>query len=523
MSVTLRDCLALGPLDKAEVVAGNDYLNAAVKTVSVLESSKESYIKQFAVGDEQLMLATFADIKDDEAAQKKAIKALAAAGNVGLILYHGDKTLPKVSEEVIETAEDVGLPLIVLPGDEIRTGDLIREITEGILWGDTEKRGDDLINNTIYHLLNFEKYSSFPAAIKGAALANDFQVILLSENFNPIFQVETRYRTTIDEAIKLGKERAVDKQDQVYTLINVNGVITYWGPVTIQGERYFMFIVDNEDLYTAAEITKLAEIIELAMGMWKYTPQRDVRTEFIQALRRGNASLARSLQDEVGIDPDEIISTFFAVEHEKEGAKKLTRALDSIKSLNTIYLSEGDQTYGIVLADEDDKDAASECIRVYDSFKGKSGLTLHHMTGPRGLEGAADAFALIGETGPFAKSIFPYKSVFTKYEMALISNCLHLQLQGGTVRKNYLDFFEPFNRLGDLKRSQLMETLETFVLDAGMNNAKTAGYMDIHANTVQYRLRKIDDLMGAEITGNRVIPGLTMALALLRLERVVNQ
>ena len=45
--------------------------------------------------------------------------------------------------------------------------------------------------------------------------------------------------------------------------------------------------------------------------------------------------------------------------------------------------------------------------------------------------------------------------------------------------------------------------------------------MGINTNTVQYRLKKINDILGAEITGNRVIPGLTMALALKRLDRVV--
>ena len=46
--------------------------------------------------------------------------------------------------------------------------------------------------------------------------------------------------------------------------------------------------------------------------------------------------------------------------------------------------------------------------------------------------------------------------------------------------------------------------------------------MDIHTNTVQYRLKKINEMLGVEITGNRVIPGLTMALALKRLERAVS-
>ena len=72
------------------------------------------------------------------------------------------------------------------------------------------------------------------------------------------------------------------------------------------------------------------------------------------------------------------------------------------------------------------------------------------------------------------------------------------------------------------KGKQLLDTLETFVLDAGMNSGKTAEFMDIHANTVQYRLKKINEMLGVEITGNRVIPGLTMALALKRLERAVS-
>ena len=41
-------------------------------------------------------------------------------------------------------------------------------------------------------------------------------------------------------------------------------------------------------------------------------------------------------------------------------------------------------------------------------------------------------------------------------------------------------------------------------------------------NYAAKELKKINEVLGAEITGNRVIPGLTIALALKRLERVVN-
>jgi len=106
--------------------------------------------------------------------------------------------------------------------------------------------------------------------------------------------------------------------------------------------------------------------------------------------------------------------------------------------------------------------------------------------------------------------------------MALVSNCINIQLHGGYVKKNYMELLEPFNEMAESKGKQLLDTLETFVLDAGMNSGKTADFMDIHTNTVQYRLKKINDILGAEITGNRVIPGLTIALALKRIERVVS-
>ena len=42
----------------------------------------------------------------------------------------------------------------------------------------------------------------------------------------------------------------------------------------------------------------MAEILELAMGMWKYSPIRDVTAEFVKALRRGNKGLANTLKEE---------------------------------------------------------------------------------------------------------------------------------------------------------------------------------------------------------------------------------
>ncbi|MFA7501971.1 MAG: PucR family transcriptional regulator, partial [Anaerovoracaceae bacterium] len=158
----------------------------------------------------------------------------------------------------------------------------------------TETFSNSLINNSIYHLLNFEKHSSFLAALREAAINNNFQIVLFSGDFNTVFSVETRHTVSIEDVVRMGIEQDIDKRSN-NTKLELKGLSTYWGPLVIGGVKYYLMLVDNDMNYTQDEIVKLAEIIELAMGMWNYTPERDLTAEFIRALRRGNRSLAYAL------------------------------------------------------------------------------------------------------------------------------------------------------------------------------------------------------------------------------------
>ena len=77
-----------------------------------------------------------------------------------------------------------------------------------------------VINNTITYLLNFEKYSSFVQALEETAISNDFQVVLLSDDFNPLITVETRHQITVDEAVRVGRELAYGAAD-TYRLVEI--------------------------------------------------------------------------------------------------------------------------------------------------------------------------------------------------------------------------------------------------------------------------------------------------------------
>lgn len=523
MKVTVKDCLELDVFAGARVLSAASGVNNDVGSVSVLDASDEADLKLLDGGKTEILLTGFLGVKDDVKKQCKLVEGIARRGCAALAVFHVGRVMDKVDEQVIETAEKTGLTLIQMAASA-SYGKTICEVMDSVLYG--ENFSNSLISNTVFHLLNFEKHSSFQEAIKEAAINNDFQLIILSEEFNPVLTIETRHNATIADAIRLGKERKVgDDSGKVYTQIDVNGVLTYWGPVNIGSDKYFMFIVDNEDFYTAGEITKLAEIIELAMGMWKYTPERDVKADFIKALIRGNKSLAYNIQDEARIEGQDIIGVFFSKGINRDAENQAFAEFEKKTDLEIMQSAEGDETYGMILRTEQSKDGGdfhADCNDLFNKLKENRAARIFHVIGLNGIEGAGDAYKLISESWTFAQNVFPYKRVFTKYELTLVNNCINIQIQGGFVKKNYAELLEPFKTIGEHKGKQLMDTLEAFVLDAGMNSGKTAEIMDVHANTVQYRLKKINEMLGVEITGNRTIPGLTIALALKRLDRAVS-
>ena len=521
MKVTVEDCLKLDAFENAQVAAGKTELDNEVRSVSVLDAASG---KELKTEKAQILLTSFAGVREDADAQCELIRQAAKQDCAALAVYRvgQGQAIRKLDRRVIAAANEVDLPLLIMPETAAYSA-AITSVMDRVLYGDNFR--NSLISNTIFHLLNFEKHSNFQSAVKEAAINNDFQLILLSEDFNPVLTIETRHQATIQDAIRLGKERGVEADSRVYTMIDVNGVLTYWGPVTIGSEKYYMFIVDNEDSYTAGEITKLAEIIRLAMGMWKYTPERDARSEFIKALIRGNKSLAYTLQEEAKIDGADIVCVFFSKGIDKDVEGQLFADFEKKTELEILKITESDETYGMILNVGDETlrmQQQNDCVTLFNKMKAGRKGRIFHVTGIGSIEVAADGYKLINESWSFVQNVFPYKRVFTKYELALVSNCINIQIQGGFVKKNYVELLEPFKEATDHKGRQLLDTLETFVLDAGMNIGKTAEFMDIHTNTVQYRLKTINEMLGVEITGNRVIPGLTMALALKRLERAVS-
>ena len=382
---------------------------------------------------------------------------------------------------------------------------------------------NQLLINSIYHLLNFEKYPNFPTAAREAAISNNFQIVLFSTDFNPVFSVETRHIASIQDAIRKGIEIDIQHSSE-NTKALVEGVTTYWGPIHLHGVKYYLMLVDNEDYYKQDDIIKLAEIIELAMGMWNYSPERNMTAEFIRAIRRGNAQLAANLMDEIGIKESELLGVYLIPNAQRDEALKILADQEAKYGGKALRVVETNEVAGIILAANLKQEFGEpEWKAMAKSMADQAGAPkTFHVMGTKTVEDLCSAFKLVNETEAFVQLIFPQKHSFSKYELALANNCVNICMNGGSVKKYYVDLIAPLKtETTDIKSKQLTETLECFMLDSGMNAAKTAKLMKIHANTVQYRIKRIREILGVDITANTVVPGLMTALAVSRIEKEV--
>ncbi len=523
MRITVEDCLKLDAFQGCHILSCKRKSDRRVRSVSVLdEDNLERGVERNGV-KEQMVITHFWSSKDDILAQCRAVIGLGKKGVAALVIYLNEDGVRAVDSRVIKAAEDSGLLIITIQDDGTRTyAMLMEQVFDKMLYG--HNYTDNILNNTIYHLLNFEKHSSFPMALREAALNNDYQIVLMTSEFNPILTIETRHEVAIEDATQIMRKQDT-LQPTTFSRLDIDGVITYWGYITIKDQKYTLLIVDNEDNYSSLEMKRLAVIIELAIGLWKYTPERDSRSEFIKSAVRGDMNFCFTLLDEAGLKGVRYSSVFYAKDTENDNLSDIVEKYRKEYGFGVLNLKDYHDTYGMIYFDGDEEKAVeikNACLEMFDEFKsGRKDVRVFHVTGIDTLESAVEGFKLINKTWNFVERVFPYKRIFSKYEMAMVCDCVAIQQGAPAMKKMYVDLLEPFDReVSQNKGKMLLETLSTFMLDAGMNSNKTAEFMGIHNNTVQYRLKRINEILGADMTANRIIPGLTMALAIKRLEEV---
>ena len=132
MSITVRDCLNLPSLSTARLVAGHQGLDNIVTTISVIEF--DDYKDDFFVPNE-IVITSFYSVKDDVGEQCRILEHSKNSGDVAVVLFYSDIVMRGIDSRLLDTANRIGLPLIVLPEDNIKLkySDVISEVMEAVV------------------------------------------------------------------------------------------------------------------------------------------------------------------------------------------------------------------------------------------------------------------------------------------------------------------------------------------------------------------------------------------------------
>ncbi len=163
MSVTVKDCLDLPIFSSAMIAAGEAGLDRRVDSVTIAEVIVESEeeFKKVAKPNE-LTISAFATIAHDPGLQVLTVRRSVMNGGSGLVLFYVGFYLKVLSQELLDAANDLNYPIIVIPSElGIAYMDIVSAVMELISREKLQdKTAREAANDYVCAVLNSNKAQS---------------------------------------------------------------------------------------------------------------------------------------------------------------------------------------------------------------------------------------------------------------------------------------------------------------------------------------------------------------------------
>lgn len=521
MSVTIKDCLQLPSLSLGSVIAGEKGLDSIVNTVSVVEFDTPG--DSYSISNELLLSALYS-IKDDVDAQCRALEEYKRCGEVGLVLFYADRILERIDDKLIETANRLSFPIIVLPGADmgLRYSDVISEVMEAVFMD--KKNRNFFVDNTLERLAQLspsKRTINSPLALASDYAKASFFLCDAEEHLIGCSYWPKTNRLDFAEILAgfTGKSEsryiALEIKEQPYRC--------YKHPFTNKdGARLSLLAVSKNNRLNSVIMEQVVEIIQLFAAIWNYNLNLTAKESLIPALIEGDLQLAEHICRDHLIDLS-AYDAFAILDFEKESSEKNGKKKD-IKKLRQVFHDAGKNiiidtfaSYVIFLFSYR-RNLAKDQIMLEDVIAGIDGFddvknyalfsNIDAATQMRGF------YISYTEHIEAAKKIFPDKTFFNNSEIDFAGKCNAMISAMDGQEEKYKKMLVPITKVDE---EDLLRTLTVYFLDANAEVKKTAELLYVHRNTIQYRLAKIKNLINIDFGRFPMSFDIYIAVALHRL------
>jgi len=538
MSITIKDLLTLPSLRNARVVAGEKGLSHIVSSISVLEYAEPTILQDELFNSSQfygseLVITAFFSVQNDVEGQCGSIRRLQTVGEVGLILYYVGIILPSIDRKVIDLANELDFPLICMPENrkDLRYSEVIYEVMKTII--DDQKEDTYLVGEML------ERISLLPVHQRSM----DAVLRMLRDRLTcSFFLVDSNLMTMnlanwpTDGDIDLKQVFAYYKNDihqiskEVRTIVLKQELSIVCSKIRNENAlpMYLLCIKEGGELQTNM-CRQATEVVQLFVNIWSKRHGNVGSEELISAILNDEPIKMRRLADILQIDVESIHSMLLLLPEKPIGNnKKLKDFNKRIQNKAKSYIEENCRVsmtgvFNDVLVIFTGKERLkgsydSMVLELMEDLKasGEEVIMVSNL-GLNNTREVRNAYITCVNNINYARCVFPDKYAITLQEVRFVEECKEIISCGEEKIDNILSVLRPISDMEEEPGQELMNTLEIYLLDSGMNVIRTSELMFVHKNTIKYRIKKLNERFNFKINKMPETYDLYKAVAIHRL------
>lgn len=529
MSITVRDCLSFPSLQDATVIAGHKGLDQYVTAVSVLE-----YAKVFAMADalflgNELIISAFTSIMDDVEAQCTAIRRLHEVGEAGLVLYYVGYWLKSIDKRLIDTANELDFPLIVMPQNayNLRYNEVITEVLEKIF--DDRRKEQRFVPQLLKQIGNMrERQRNISGVLRLLSDRLRYSLLLLDRSGRE-HGLATWPMSISEELVDVFRDCADDTKAAYpysFTTHEKEFEIVRFVFDTEQQQGLRLYAMAEKGTLNPELLEQAVEVLQTSYSLWRENLQKEEADDLIRIIlnsqqERDAYRIARNYRIDLKalrimwvLRPKSIMSDISAetISTQKQYMKDYLH-----NNRKTAVVDMFDR--GIVAFMDDDKhlDADEELANAFveDISETYPDMLLIWCGGLDSILDSRKAYMLIEEYCSTACVIYPHKRLFTLRELSFAEACYNAVHDNAAAKERCLSTLKPL--CGQNDERDILSTLMAYLIDTNQNTSKAASLIHVHESTVKYRLNKINRRLGYDILKMPATYNLYFALAVKRL------
>ena len=526
MSVTVAQLMKLPCLRQAKVLAGHKGLSRVVTSVSVLEYStptdmQQRFFESVEFGGSELVLTGFCNIADNVDAQCMNIRKMAAAGEVGVILYYVGLIMPRVDQKLIDLSDELDFVLICMPENDptLRYSEVIQEVMDTVF--------SDQRNSHTFAVDLLEEMSKLPKnqqTVKTLLrIVSDrlrSSVVIADDDLQALSAASWPRSLSVSWKPFLEFAREHTQQEILCELPGSPPLWIYQAELrTSAGAPMKCLALSDGEKIDLRLWKQVVEGLQIGMGFWGKEHDRVDLAELVRSILLDDPIKMRRLGALYHIDVDTLSDTWIL---KSTNGEKLSRYLEPVKRLSAEYVKielcaeyENDillfPVGNLSLHDQDEWAAA--LVRLCGEQQIPARLTRCPA-----LQRTSDVKYAYEVNDGYLKDalvIFPCRAFYSIMEIEFAKECREIASAGKQSMEHYTSMLNQIKARRDSQ--EILDTLSCFLLDQNSSITETAAALFVHKNTVKYRLQKAGDLLGFRIGDVPQSKNLIYAVALRRL------